>query len=333
MRRFTAVALVLLLLITLTCCNRQPDDPFADLWKSDDPASRHGNSSPGSASSAAADDPSAEPSEVSDSISIPDSSDDASGDTSPSELSALESPEPGSSEGETSPQESSGQESSKPQTSTPAVSRPDTSKQETSKQETSKQTTSKQESSQPPVSKTESPAPASESPSDSSGVTSGDISGDTSGDTSDEPDPTSQFIVDTFINVDDRITVLLPEGWITRGEGYHLEAYNSGRTQFLTVSASSMGIPLSEDEIYEAMVLECKADYPVSDGYSVAESSVTLNNGIRQPCVTIIKTDGSELYQQRIYLVTGTTMVTITVMVQQNHSADAKKVWKYVEVI
>ena len=323
MRKFLVTAAAVLILISLTCCNRQPADPFDDLWNASTDRAGWNSSAPSPAASSNAPVPS-EPSEISLS-SLPD-------ETVPSEDDVSEP----SSEAESSAQ---GNETSEP----PAESSRETSRQNTSGTTSSGSNTSRTTSGTTSGSNTSrttsgsntsgtTSRPASSAPSSSdqpSSGTSGDPGGNNSSEEPDDPPP----VYTSQIPYDDLITIFLPDSWsVLKHSGTDFEAASDSRSQFLTASASGLGNAsgLTEDEIFEVMLEEAQSEYTVEKGYAVSEGSVSLA-GRKQKVITIQKSDGSELYRQVAYILSGDHLVTFTVMVTR--SSAARNVWKFIDKV
>ncbi|MBR4467582.1 MAG: hypothetical protein IKS34_04690 [Clostridia bacterium] len=331
MRKFLVTAAAVLILISLTCCNKQPADPFDDLWNASTDRAGWNSSAPSAAASSDAPVPS-EPSEISLS-SLPDetvpSEDDVSEPSSEAESSepASETSEPpAESSRETSRQNTSGTTSSGSNTSrtTSGTTSGSNTSRTTSGSNTSRTTSGSNTSGT--TSRPASSAPTSDQP--SSG-TSGDPGGNNSSEEPDDPPP----VYTSQIPYDDLITIFLPDSWsVLKHSGTDFEAASDSRSQFLTASASGLGSAsgLTEDEIFEVMLEEAQSEYTVEKGYTVSEGSVSLA-GKKQKVITIQKSDGSELYRQVAYILSGDHLVTFTVMVTR--SSAARNVWKFIDKV
>ncbi|MBQ3935124.1 MAG: hypothetical protein II715_04830 [Clostridia bacterium] len=336
MRKFLVTAAAVLILISLTCCNRQPADPFDDLWNASTDRAGWNSSAPSPAASSNAPVPS-EPSEISLS-SLPDetvpSEDDVSEPSSEAESSAQgneTSEPPAESSRETSRQNTSGTTSSGSNTSrttsgsnTSRTTSGSNTSRTTSGSNTSRTTSGSNTSGT--TSRPASSAPTSDQP--SSG-TSGDPGGNNSSEEPDDPPP----VYTSQIPYDDLITIFLPDSWsVLKHSGTDFEAASDSRSQFLTASASGLGNAsgLTEDEIFEVMLEEAQSEYTVEKGYAVSEGSVSLA-GRKQKVITIQKSDGSELYRQVAYILSGDHLVTFTVMVTR--SSAARNVWKFIDKV
>ena len=331
MRKFLVTAAAVLILISLTCCNRQPADPFDDLWNASTDRAGWNSSAPSPAASSNAPVPS-EPSEISLS-SLPDetvpSEDDVSEPSSEAESSAQgneTSEPPAESSRETSRQNTSGTTSSGSNTSrtTSGTTSGSNTSRTTSGSNTSRTTSGSNTSGT--TSRPASSAPTSDQP--SSG-TSGDPGGNNSSEEPDDPPP----VYTSQIPYDDLITIFLPDSWsVLKHSGTDFEAASDSRSQFLTASASGLGNAsgLTEDEIFEVMLEEAQSEYTVEKGYAVSEGSVSLA-GRKQKVITIQKSDGSELYRQVAYILSGDHLVTFTVMVTR--SSAARNVWKFIDKV
>lgn len=328
MRKFLVTAAAVLILISLTCCNKQPADPFDDLWNASTDRAGWNSSAPSPAASSNAPVPS-EPSEISLS-SLPDetvpSEDDVSEPSSEAESSAQgneTSEPPAESSRETSRQNTSGTTSSGSNTSRT------TSGSNTSRT-TSGSNTSRTTSGSNTSGTTSRPASSAPSSSDQpSSGTSGDPGGNNSSEEPDDPPP----VYTSQIPYDDLITIFLPDNWsVLKHSGTDFEAASDSRSQFLTASASGLGNAsgLTEDEIFEVMLEEAQSEYTVEKGYAVSEGSVSLA-GRKQKVITIQKSDGSELYRQVAYILSGNHLVTFTVMVTR--SSSARNVWKFIDKV
>ena len=335
MRRFLAILLPLLILFSLTCC-QTTTDPFSEYWTSGN------NSKKPSASSA---EPSSESEE-----SVSPSRDDSVIEISWPDDSSVEEPSPepsaepseqASSEDGPSAQESSKQETSKTETSK-NTSRSETSRN-TSRSETSRTTSGT-------TSSTTSSATSGTTSSTTSGTTSGstssaasqtnsgtssadpgsdDISGDNSENGGEESGDRPLFT--KYVYLKNIAMVWFPENWsYTQGGEYVLDASNSSKSQFITATYASLGgTGLTESILREAAYEELNEQYPVSKGYTVSKTSVTLNDG-KHPAITIIKSNGSEPVRQQIYLLKNGNVLTITFFA--NRSSDIQTLWSFVEI-
>ncbi|MBP0985286.1 MAG: hypothetical protein J6A19_16360 [Oscillospiraceae bacterium] len=152
MKKFTAILLAAMMVLSLTACSSGNNSESSTV--SDE------NSS--SVESGASDESETSESETSESETS--ESETSESETSESETSESETSESETSESETSKPETSEPETSKPETSKPETSKPETSKPETSKPETSKPETSKPETSKPETSKPETSKPETSKP-------------------------------------------------------------------------------------------------------------------------------------------------------------------------
>lgn len=340
MRRFLAILLPLVILFSLTCC-QTTTDPFSEYWTSGNSSRRQTSSSaePGSEIEESPA-PSRDDSVIE--ISWPDDS-SAEEPSSEDEKPSAEPSEQASSQQESSKQETS-KNTSKAETSK-NTSRSETSKN-TSKTETSRTTsgTTSQTASGTTSGTTSSTTSGTASGTESktaSGTESGtssaagtDSGSDTTSDDTSEnsgEESTDRPLFTQYVYLKGIAMVWFPENWsYTQGGEYVLDAANSSKSQFITATYAALGgTGLTENILREAAYEELTEQYPVSKGYTVSKTNVTLNDG-KHPAVTIIKSNGSEPVRQQIYLLKNGNMLTITFFA--NRSSDIQTLWSFVEI-